>query len=128
MLRIARRNKLEINVIHILTYFISILSLSYVPFLMLWFLGKLSEFVFSVGKMTVVSKGALSRQEMFAETDLIKLVRFGSWSFRDLGATILGGSLHLAESERKVCHEWKILSLSSDMLVSTKRSMNTEPL
>lgn len=49
-------------------------------FLVTFLLGKLSQFVLPVCKVTLISKRTISLQKVFAQTDLVKLVGFGSRS------------------------------------------------
>jgi hypothetical protein len=59
--------------------------------------------MFSMSKVAIFPKRTFPRHEMLAETDFVKLIWFGSGSFLDL-ASVLGGGLHLTESEGEVCH------------------------
>jgi hypothetical protein len=82
------------------------------------------QLMLTVGKVTAISKRAVTLQVVFTETDFEELVRF--WCRASRCYSILG--LHLTQAQGEVCHCWQIYSISADVFVSTKGSVNAEPL
>ena len=76
--------------------------------------------------MTSVPKRTFPSHKVFAQGDFVEFIGFGCGSYLD--GSVLAGRLHLRQPQRKVGHGGQVDAIPSDVLVATKRTMDTEAL